>query len=140
MAQPDKTALEKGSIFTLRFSADGLIPAIAQSADDGVILMMAYMNEEALKKTLQTGEVHYYSRSRDAIWKKGESSGHTQKLVELRTDCDQDAILLSVIQKGPGACHVGYRSCFYRRATDPDTLETVGDLAYDPASIYGDAG
>jgi phosphoribosyl-AMP cyclohydrolase len=98
----------------VQFNDDGLVPAIAQSAETGAILMMAWMNRETLEKTLQTGEVTYWSRSRKEIWRKGETSGHTQHLVEALIDCDGDALLLKVDQVGP-ACHTGAPSCFYRK-------------------------
>lgn len=97
-----------------RFNSDGLIAAIAQDAETGAVLMMAWMNAEALRATLATGRATYWSRSRQALWTKGETSGHTQDVVELRVDCDQDAVLLKVRQAG-GACHTGRPSCFYRR-------------------------
>lgn len=98
----------------VKFNGDGLVPAIAQSAETGAILMVAWMNRETLEKTLQTGEVTYWSRSRQEIWRKGETSGHTQHLVEALIDCDGDALLLKVDQIGP-ACHTGAPSCFYRK-------------------------
>ena len=108
-------ALEKGVDLTPRFDTNGLITAIAQDYATGDILMLAHMNVEALRKTIETGQAHYYSRSRKQLWLKGETSGQIQTVVELRTDCDQDAILLKVKVGGDGgACHVGYRSCFYR--------------------------
>jgi phosphoribosyl-AMP cyclohydrolase len=98
-----------------RFDSGGLVAAIAQEVVSGEILMIAWMNAEALRLTIETGEAHYYSRSRDELWKKGETSGQIQKVIELRTDCDQDAILMKVqVQGDGGACHVGFRSCFYR--------------------------
>jgi len=109
------TELERGDQLTPRFDAHGLIAAIAAHADTGEILMLAWMNAEALRLTLETGEAHYYSRSRESLWKKGETSGQIQKVAEVRVDCDQDAVLLKVHPQGDGgACHVGYRSCFYR--------------------------
>lgn len=107
--------------FRPKFNENGLIPAIAQDADLGEVLMMAWMNAEALRRTLETGEVTYWSRSRRALWVKGETSGHVQKLVEAWIDCDQDALVLKVQQAGP-ACHTSRRSCFYRRVTAPDQL------------------
>ena len=110
-----RDALEKGVELTPRFDSNGLITAVAQDAATGEILMLAHMNAEALQKTIETGQAHYYSRSRDQLWLKGETSGQIQSVIELRTDCDQDAILLKVKVGGDGgACHVGYRSCFYR--------------------------
>lgn len=106
-------AVEETRVFAPRFNDQGLIPAAATDRATGRLLMLAYMNEEALAKTIETGEAWYWSRSRQALWRKGESSGHTQKVVEIRTDCDQDTIELVVEQTGP-ACHTGRRSCFYR--------------------------
>ena len=107
--------LEEGTAFAPRFDAHGLITAIAQEAGSGRVLMVAHMNAEALRLTVATGEVHYYSRSRKALWKKGETSGEIQKLITLATDCDQDVLLLTVEQTGRGAaCHTGRKSCFYR--------------------------
>lgn len=100
---------------TPRFDADGLIPAVATDADSGEVLMLAYMNAEALERTLRSGRAHYWSRSRRALWRKGDGSGQTQQVVELRVDCDQDAIWLRVRVGGDGGCcHAGFRSCFYR--------------------------
>lgn len=104
---------DNADVLRPKFNADGLIAAIAQDAETGEVLMMAWMNGEALRQTLKTGQVTYWSRSRQALWRKGETSGHTQRLIEARIDCDQDAILLRVEQAG-GACHTGRRSCFYR--------------------------
>ena len=113
--------LERGDRLTPRFDKDGLIPAVAAHADSGAVLMLAWMNAEALALTLQTGEAHYFSRSRQALWKKGETSGQIQTVVELRVDCDQDAVLLRVRPQGDGGCcHVGFASCFYRRAEVED--------------------
>jgi phosphoribosyl-AMP cyclohydrolase len=121
------TALEKGAELTPRFDSNGLITAIAQDAATGEILMLAHMNSEALRKTIETGQAHYYSRSRNQLWLKGKTSGQIQTVIELRTDCDQDAILLKVKVGGDGgACHVGYRSCFYRiLETAPDGTFTL---------------
>jgi phosphoribosyl-AMP cyclohydrolase len=116
---PDTEALERGPIIAPRFDAAGLIAAIAQHADTGEVLMLAWMNAEALRLTLDTGEAHYFSRSRNALWKKGETSGQVQLVIEIRLDCDQDAVLLKVRPQGDGgACHVGFRSCFYRVVED----------------------
>lgn len=109
----DAAVVEHGTLFMPKFDSDGLIPAIAQDADTGAVLMLAWMNAEALARTLETGRATYWSRSRAALWVKGETSGHTQDVVEMRVDCDQDAILLRVTQAGP-ACHTGARDCFYR--------------------------
>nr|WP_205689941.1 phosphoribosyl-AMP cyclohydrolase [Caulobacter sp. SLTY] len=116
--------MERGSVVAPRFDAAGLIAAIAQHADTGEVLMLAWMNDEALRLTLDTGEAHYFSRSRNALWKKGETSGQLQVVTEIRLDCDQDAVLLKVRPQGDGgACHVGFRSCFYRAVKDGALVE-----------------
>lgn len=120
----DKHALERGDQLAPRFNADGLVVAIAQHADTGEILMLAWMNDEALKLTVDTGIAHYFSRSRSELWKKGETSGQLQIVSELRVDCDQDAVLIKVRPQGDGgACHVGFRSCFYRVMEDGRLVE-----------------
>ena len=112
----DDRAREEGLEFQPRFSPDGLIACVTVDAGDGAVLMVAHMNAEALQKTLETGVVHYWSRSRGELWRKGDTSGQVQSLVELRVDCDQDALLARVKVGGDGgACHTGRRSCFYRR-------------------------
>ncbi|OLP60144.1 phosphoribosyl-AMP cyclohydrolase [Xaviernesmea oryzae] len=117
----DEHALEEGEVFTPRFGTDGLITAIVTDAEDGALLMVAHMNAQALGLTLSTGIAHYWSRSRSALWKKGETSGNLQSVVELRTDCDQDALWLKVRVAGNGpTCHTGRRSCFYRTVTLQD--------------------
>jgi phosphoribosyl-AMP cyclohydrolase len=119
-----KHDLERGTALAPRFNADGLIVAVAQHADTGEILMLAWMNDEALKLTVETSIAHYFSRSRNALWKKGETSGQLQDVVELRVDCDQDAVLIKVRPRGDGgACHVGFRSCFYRALEDGQLVE-----------------
>ena len=116
--------LERGAVLAPKFDANGLIAAIATDAHTGEVLMFAWMNAEALQATLDTGIVHYFSRSRNELWKKGETSGQIQKLVEIRVDCDQDAVLLKVdVQGDGGACHVGFRSCFYRVVEDGALVE-----------------
>ncbi len=111
--------LERGSVLAPRFGPDGLIAAVATHADTGEVLMLAWMNAEALQRTLESSEAHYFSRSRKALWKKGETSGQIQQVTEIRIDCDQDAVWLKVRPQGDGgACHVGYRSCFYRAVED----------------------
>jgi phosphoribosyl-AMP cyclohydrolase len=133
--------IEEGAAFSPKFDADGLVTAVATDSKTGDLLMVAHMNEEALRKTIASGEAHYYSRSRRKLWRKGEESGHTQRVVEMRVDCDQDAVWLKVEQSGPGACHTGRRSCFYRAVplgqTGNVTLEfRDADKAFDPASAY----
>lgn len=133
--------IEEGSALAPKFGPDGLIPAVAADAESGKVLMMAWMDATALAATIETGEAHYYSRSRKAMWRKGESSGHVQRVKEVRLDCDQDTVLLLVEQVGPGACHVGYETCFYRKvvtAGDGVTLQVTGDKAYDPHAVYGE--
>jgi len=124
-APADKKALEDGTAFSPRFDANGLVTAVVTDAGDKALLMVAHMNAEALALTLETGIAHYWSRSRNSLWKKGETSGNFQHVVELRTDCDQDAVWLSVKVAGDGAtCHTGRRSCFYR------TVELVDGAAF----------
>ena len=113
----------------------GLLPAIAQSADTGEVLMLAYMNEEAFQKTLESGEAHYWSRSRQSLWHKGDTSGHVQKVLSIRLDCDSDAILLLIEQKGGAACHTGHRSCFFREKKDGRVSECC-PLLFDPKEVY----
>ena len=113
---------------SLRFDANGLIPAIAQDASSGEVLMMAWMNAESVSRTLDSGRVTYWSRSRQSFWIKGESSGHVQKLVEMRVDCDRDCLLLLVEQEGP-ACHTNRRSCFYTAVRDGDEVEIMEPIA-----------
>ena len=121
---PDTYALERGSILAPRFDAAGLIAAVATHAETGEVLMLAWMDAEALRLTLETREAHYFSRSRQELWKKGETSGQVQSVVEVRVDCDQDAVLLKVMPRGDGgACHVGFRSCFYRVVEDGALVE-----------------
>jgi len=121
---PDAAALERGAVLAPRFDANGLIAAIAQHAETGEVLMIAWMNAEALRRTLDTGEAHYFSRSRQALWHKGDTSGQVQKVTEVRVDCDQDAVLLKVLPQGDGgACHVGFRACFYRVVEDGRLVE-----------------
>ena len=112
ISMPDATA---SVLAALNFNSDGLVAAVAQQHDTGEVLMLAWMNRDSIAETLATGQVCYWSRSRQALWRKGETSGHEQKLIELRVDCDGDALLLQVEQTGP-ACHTGERSCFYRAA------------------------
>ena len=119
----------------LRFDAAGLIPAIAQQHDTGEVLMLAWMNREAVAETLATGQVCYFSRRRGELWRKGETSGQAQRLVELRVDCDGDALLLLVEQTGV-ACHTGRRACFYRAVRDGALVEIAAPLV-DPATLYG---
>ncbi|MCO6186311.1 phosphoribosyl-AMP cyclohydrolase [Rhizobium sp. L1K21] len=137
----DKAALEEGAAFTPKFDVNGLVTAVVTDERDGELLMVAFMNAEALSLTLETGIAHYYSRSRRAIWKKGETSGNLQTVKELRTDCDQDAIWLKVSVAGHDAtCHTGRRSCFYRVATFKDgdaKLEIADDERhFDPEDVY----
>ncbi|MBF0168603.1 MAG: phosphoribosyl-AMP cyclohydrolase [Alphaproteobacteria bacterium] len=120
----------------ISFDTQGLIPAIAQDQATGEILMMAWMNRDAVEETLRTGQVCYWSRSRGKLWRKGESSGQQQRLVEMRLDCDGDTLLLKVEQKGV-ACHTGRKSCFYRAAQNGNWIET-DPVLIDPQTLYGD--
>lgn len=122
-------------ITAIAFDRDGLVPVIAQQHDTGEVLMMAWMNRAAIEATLASGEVTYWSRSRMSLWRKGESSGQTQRLVQLLIDCDGDTLLVRVDQKGV-ACHTGRRSCFFRAVRD-DELDTVLPVQVDPKSLYG---
>jgi phosphoribosyl-AMP cyclohydrolase len=116
--------LERGTVLAPRFDAAGLIAAVTVDAASGEVLMLAWMNAEALRLTIDTGQAHYYSRSRQSLWKKGETSGQIQTVHEIRVDCDQDAVLLKVTAGGDGgACHVGFRSCFYRVVEDGALVE-----------------
>lgn len=115
---------------------DGLLPAIAQDAETGEVLMMAYMNQESYAETLQTGRAVYFSRSRGKLWRKGEESGNVQEVDSVYLDCDRDTILLKVKQIGDAACHTGYRSCFFSKVTDGG-LEVVGERVFDPKEVYG---
>ena len=133
--------IEEGLAFTPKFDASGLVTVVVTDAKSGDVLMVAHMNEEAIRKTVASGEAWYYSRSRKTLWRKGETSGHTQRVVELRVDCDQDALWLKVEQAGEGACHTGRRSCFYRAVplgrTGSVTLEfRDAEKRFDPEKIY----
>ena len=135
--------VEEGRAFAPKFDTDGLITCVATDARSGDVLMVAHMNAEALQKTIASGEVWYFSRSRQALWRKGETSGHVQRIVEMRIDCDQDAVWIKVEQEGPGACHTGRRSCFYRAVplgkAGAVTLEfRDGDKLFDPDKVYRD--
>jgi phosphoribosyl-AMP cyclohydrolase len=115
---------------------DGLLPAIAQDAQTGEVLMLAWMNAESFAETIATGRAVYFSRSRGRLWRKGEESGHIQEVEEIYIDCDADTILLKVRQTGP-ACHEGYRSCFFRRRTADGNFETIAERLVDPSTVYG---
>ena len=133
--------IEEGTRLQPKFDSNGLVTAVATDAATGAVLMVAHMNAEALAKTIASGEAHYFSRSRKTLWRKGEESGHTQRVVELRIDCDQDAVWLRVEQAGPGACHTGRRSCFYRAVPLGQSGEVrlefrEADRSFDPASAY----
>lgn len=116
--------------------SDGLVTAVIQDSASGRVLMVGYMNEEAFRKTVETGFATFYSRSRRKLWQKGETSGHRLIVKEISTDCDRDAVLLRVDPQGPGVCHDGYESCFYRRLEDGRWVESE-PRAYDPAAVYG---
>jgi len=136
--------VEEGRDLAPKFDAEGLIPCVTTSAASGEVLMLGYMNEEALRKTIETGEAHYWSRSRKILWHKGATSGLVQRVVEMRIDDDQDAVWLRVDIPGDASCHVGYRSCFYRavpiRQNGAAALEFREDKKlFDPQQVYGDA-
>ncbi|MFH1155765.1 MAG: phosphoribosyl-AMP cyclohydrolase [Pseudomonadota bacterium] len=114
----------------------GLIPAIAQDYETGDVLMLAYMNEDAWNETLKSGMATYYSRSRQALWKKGETSGNLQKIREIRIDCDNDTVLLKVDQIGGASCHLGYRSCFFRQTDASGSVDVVEPKIFDPRKVY----
>jgi phosphoribosyl-AMP cyclohydrolase len=131
--------LEEGALLTPKFDADGLVTCVATDAASGEVLMVAHMNAEALQKTIASGEAWYFSRSRRGLWKKGETSGHSQRVVEMRIDCDQDAVWIKVEQAG-GACHTGRRSCFYRAVplgkSGEVKLEFRDQRVFDPTAVY----
>jgi len=128
--------MRKSWIDEVKFDADGLVPAVIQDARSNEVLMVAYMNQEALLKTLKTGKAHFYSRSRKRLWLKGETSGHTQKVKEISLDCDGDTLLVKVAQIG-GACHEGYRSCFFRSLSKGKAWRIKGRRLFDPGQVYG---
>jgi phosphoribosyl-AMP cyclohydrolase len=131
--------IEEGLAFQPKFDASGLVTCVATDAGTGEVLMVAHMNDEALRKTIATGEAWYFSRSRNSLWRKGETSGHVQRVVELRMDCDQDAIWIRVEQTG-AACHTGRRSCFYRAVTAGESGARLSfvdaDRLFDPKAVY----
>lgn len=139
--------VEEGNELAPKFDAEGLLPCVTTQADSGEVLMLGYMNAEALKRTIETGEAHYYSRSRKVLWHKGATSGLVQKVVEMRIDDDQDAVWLRVRVEGDASCHVGYRSCFYRsvptgQAESGKPVELTyeeKEKTFDPKAVYGDA-
>ncbi|MBB6309360.1 phosphoribosyl-AMP cyclohydrolase [Xanthobacter tagetidis] len=141
-------ALEEGTVLSPRFDAAGLVTCVCVDASTGEVLMLAHMNAQALALTIETGEAHYFSRSRGRLWKKGETSGHVQAVKEMRIDCDQDAVVIKVEVGGTGAsCHTGRRSCFYRTvplgaAPSPETRLAFTDDAprFDPQAVYGQGG
>jgi phosphoribosyl-AMP cyclohydrolase len=143
-ARTSTQEVELGTQLQPKFGPDGLIPCITVDHATNEVLMVAFMNAESLALTIKTGKASYWSRSRNKLWVKGEESGHTLKVVELLVDCDQDVLLLRVQNAGPGACHNGYRSCFYRRlaaGADPEkpaslVLEYAAPRAFDPTSVY----
>ena len=136
--------VEEGAKLAPKFDADGLVTCVTTDAGNGEVLMVGHMNAAALARTIETGEVWYFSRSRRALWRKGETSGHVQRVVEMRIDCDQDAVWIKVEQAGGAACHTGRRSCFYRAVPlgkAPDGSLTLAfveaERAFDPGKVYG---
>ena len=135
--------VEEGRALSPKFDADGLVTCVATDARSGDVLMVAHMNAAALQKTIATGEAWYFSRSRRALWRKGETSGHVQRVIDMRIDCDQDAVWIRVEQEGPGACHTGRRSCFYRSVPlgKPGTVMLEfcdAEKVFDPKAVYGE--
>src|SRR5262249_47540609 len=142
-ARASDKEVEEGQVFAPKFDRDGLMTCVVTDATTGAVLMLAHMNEEALARTIESAEAWFYSRSREALWRKGESSGHTLRVVEMRVDCDQDALWIRVEQQGPGACHTGRRSCFYRtlplkEPAGPGTKLEFRDAerVFEPARVY----
>ena len=135
--------IEEGQAFAPKFDASGLIACVVTDVQSGALLMVAHMDAQALQRTVSTGEAWFYSRSRQALWKKGETSGHVMHVAEIRVDCDQDVLWLKVDEAGPGACHTGRRSCFYRAVvrSGPDAPLTLAfrddERVFDPAKVYG---
>ena len=143
-AQPRSTEdTEEGLALAPKFDRDGLVTCVVTDARSGDVLMVAHMNAEALRRTITSGEAWYFSRSRGTLWRKGESSGHTQRVVEMRVDCDQDAVWIKVEQAGGGACHTGRRSCFYRAVPIGQGAGAVvlewrdSEKTFDPKGVYG---
>ena len=144
---PERTKssdIEGGTVLQPKFGPDGLIPCITVDQATGEVLMFAFMNAESLAHTIRTGSAAYWSRSRNKLWVKGEDSGHALKVADIYVDCDQDVLLLKVVNAGPGACHNGYRSCFYRKlapGADPDSRDSLrlvfaAEKTFDPAKVY----
>ena len=143
MADTQAAQVEESTTLTPKFDADGLVTCIATDSASGEVLMVAHMNAQALARTIESGDAWYFSRSRGSLWRKGESSGHSQRVIEMRVDCDQDAIWIKVEQAGAGACHTGRRSCFYRAVplgqAEGATVRLEfreAERAFDPESVY----
>ena len=136
----DINEIEEGLTFQPKFDSSGLVTCVATDAGTGEVLMVAHMNDEALRRTIASGEAWYFSRSRNALWRKGETSGHTQRVLEMRMDCDQDAVWIRIEQSG-AACHTGRRSCFYRAVSagesGPGLSFVDAQRVFDPAKVYG---
>jgi phosphoribosyl-AMP cyclohydrolase len=132
--------IEEGTAFSPKFDKDGLVTAVVTDVASGDLLMVAHMNADALKRTVESGEAWYFSRSRRQLWRKGESSGHVQRVKEMRVDCDQDSVWLKVEQAGAGACHTGRKSCFYRAVPLGKSGAALefrdGDKTFDPSAVY----
>jgi phosphoribosyl-AMP cyclohydrolase len=142
--RPSDQDVEEGRVFAPKFDRDGLIACVVSDAASGDVLMLAHMNEEALARTIESGDAWFYSRSRKALWRKGESSGHGLRVVEMRVDCDQDALWMRAEPQGPGACHTGRKSCFYRAVPlresagrDMKLEFREADRVFDPSRVYG---
>ena len=131
-----KSVISHELLDNVKYDANGLATAVAQDHETGEILMLAYMNAATLRRTLETGIMTYWSRSRQEVWVKGQTSGHVQEVIEIRIDCDGDALLFKVKQHGGAACHTGFKSCFHRRLED-DRLVIDGERVFDPQNVYG---
>src|SRR3984893_4099551 len=123
----------------LKFDRQGLLPVVVQEDATGEVLMVAFMNQEALRLTRETGYTHFFSRSRNTIWRKGEQSGNVQEVRDIFVNCEENSLLIKVVQHGVAACHMGYRSCYYRRLQPDDTYETVAERLFDPEIVYSGA-
>src|SRR5437763_7571099 len=134
--KPEKQAQRVRIATMLKFDRQGRIPAVVQDDTTGEVLMVAFMNEEACQKTFETGYTHFFSRSRNAIWRKGEQSGNAQEVRAIFVNCEENSLLLRVVQHGGAACHDGYRSCYYRRLLPDGTVEIVAERVFDPAEVY----
>src|SRR5947199_6461491 len=136
LSQGNQIQKRMRTLSMLKFDRQGLIPTVIQDDTTGEVLMVAFMNEEALRLTREMGNTHFFSRSRNAIWRKGEQSGNVQEVRDMLVSCEENSLLIKVIQHGAGAFHTGYRNCYYRRLQPDDTYETVAERVFDPEAVY----